>query len=98
MIKYNNCKNCISNCEHAGKDREFVCPNGVSCKTDRATINQERTAREFIKAIKTLSQHPERLDNLELYLSSHFSEWMQKFAKTPEDITYELLAFAEMEV
>lgn len=32
MIKYDNCKNCVSLCEHAGKDREFVCPNGKSCK------------------------------------------------------------------
>ena len=30
---YDNCKSCYSNCEHAGKDREFVCPGGVSCKT-----------------------------------------------------------------
>lgn len=27
-----NCKDCVSNCEHAGKDREFVCRGGVSCK------------------------------------------------------------------
>ena len=28
-----NCKGCNSSCEHAGKDREFVCVKGVSCKT-----------------------------------------------------------------
>lgn len=72
--------------------------NCKSCKIDRATVNQERTAREFIKAIKTISQHPERLENLEAYLSAHFSEWIQKYAKTPEDITFELLSFAELEV
>lgn len=32
VIKYDNCKNCHSLCIHAGKDREFVCINGVSCK------------------------------------------------------------------
>ena len=32
-IVRDNCKGCNSNCEHAGKDREFVCVNGVSCKT-----------------------------------------------------------------
>ena len=32
-IVRDNCKNCNSNCEHAGKDREFVCVKGVSCKT-----------------------------------------------------------------
>lgn len=31
-MKYDNCKNCIRECEHAGKDREFVCKNGISCK------------------------------------------------------------------
>ena len=32
-IVRDNCKDCISGCEHAGKDREFVCVKGVSCKT-----------------------------------------------------------------
>lgn len=32
-IVRDNCKNCSSSCEHAGKDREFVCAKGVSCKT-----------------------------------------------------------------
>lgn len=31
-IVRDNCKNCSSSCEHAGKDREFVCVKGVSCK------------------------------------------------------------------
>lgn len=31
-MKFDNCKDCQSGCEHAGKDREFVCPGGVSCK------------------------------------------------------------------
>ena len=31
-IKYDNCKDCHSGCVHAGKDRKFVCINGVSCK------------------------------------------------------------------
>ena len=32
-IVRDNCKGCNSSCEHAGKDREFVCVKGVSCKT-----------------------------------------------------------------
>lgn len=32
VIKRDNCKDCHSECEHAGKDREFVCINGISCK------------------------------------------------------------------
>ena len=31
-MKKDNCKDCVSKCEHAGKDREFVCIGGVSCK------------------------------------------------------------------
>ena len=38
MIKYDNCKNCVRLCEHAGKDREFVCPGGVSCKSTAAPV------------------------------------------------------------
>lgn len=35
MIKYDNCKGCGNvNCEHYGKDREFICPGGKSCKVD----------------------------------------------------------------
>lgn len=33
-IKYDNCKTCVSRCAHAGKDREFVCPGGISCKVE----------------------------------------------------------------
>lgn len=31
-IVRDNCKGCNPSCEHAGKDREFVCVKGVSCK------------------------------------------------------------------
>lgn len=34
-IVRDNCKDCTSSCEHAGKDREFVCVKGVSCKTEK---------------------------------------------------------------
>ena len=38
-MKYDNCKGCGNvNCEHYGKDREFVCINGISCKTEKAKI------------------------------------------------------------
>lgn len=33
-----NCKECVSECEHAGKDRDFTCINGISCKvTEKVT-------------------------------------------------------------
>lgn len=35
-IKRDNCKDCISACEHAGKDREFVCLGEASCKRSSA--------------------------------------------------------------
>ena len=43
-IKYDNCKNCHSGCVHAGKDRKFVCINGVSCKitTGKSQTNADR--------------------------------------------------------
>lgn len=34
-MKKDNCKDCVSKCEHAGKDREFVCIGGVSCKVKK---------------------------------------------------------------
>lgn len=34
-MKKDNCKDCVSKCEHAGKDREFVCIGGVSCKKSK---------------------------------------------------------------
>lgn len=43
-IKYDNCKDCHSGCVHAGKDRNFVCINGVSCKitTGKSQTNADR--------------------------------------------------------
>lgn len=42
MLKHDNCKDCHSKCEHAGKDREFVIPRGrESCKK-KVLTNYER--------------------------------------------------------
>ena len=40
-MMYDNCKNCVSHCEHAGKDREFVCIHGVSCKVEYSRDEME---------------------------------------------------------
>ena len=49
-MKYDNCKNCQNrNCEHFGKDREFVCINGVSCKIEKAEEEKKMTYLEQIK-------------------------------------------------
>ena len=61
-------------------------------------MKHEQNAKEFVKAIKTLAERPENLDNLECYLAYNFSEWLKKFANTPDKITAELKMFAEMEV
>jgi hypothetical protein len=58
----------------------------------------EQNAKDFTQAIKTLSERAENLENLECYLSYNFSEWLKKFANTPDKITAELKMFAEMEV
>ena len=56
----------------------------------------EQTAKQFCEALRTIAGKPENLDNLELYLSMHFSEWLEKFANTPERITAELKEFTNM--
>ncbi len=47
-IKYDNCKDCHSKCIHAGKDREFVCINGVSCKI---TMEKPQTNADRIRSM-----------------------------------------------
>ena len=37
-MKYDNCKDCVARCVHAGKDREIICRNGVSCKVTKKPI------------------------------------------------------------
>ena len=61
-------------------------------------MKYEKIAHEFIKAIKTISEKPQNLENLEIYLSYHFPAWLEKFANTPEQITAELQAFSEMDI
>ena len=61
-------------------------------------MKYEKIAHEFINAIKTISEKPQNLENLEIYLSYHFPAWLEKFANTPEQITAELQAFSEMDI
>ena len=93
-LKYDNCKNCVSQCEHAGKDREF-CYRETSCKE---VSNNAAAAKMFTAAIKEIAAKPENLDNLENYLSHHFTEWVKKWVNNPEDLATELKQFAEMEM
>ena len=57
----------------------------------------EEQATQFCEAIRTLANKPENLENLESYLSRHFSEWISKWANTPEGLAAEMKMFAEME-
>jgi hypothetical protein len=57
----------------------------------------EQEAKIFCDAIKTIAERAEALENLELYLSIHFAEWLKKWANTPEGIAQELKEFATIE-
>ena len=53
---------------------------------------------DFVEAIKLIADKPDNLDNLESYLSRHFSEWVSKWANSPEGLAAEMKEFAEMEI
>lgn len=59
---------------------------------------KEKLAEDFVKAITELVNNPKNLDNLEIYLTHHFPEWVEKYCGTPEDMVTELQQFAEMEI
>ena len=58
----------------------------------------EEQATKFCEAIRTLANKPENLENLESYLSRHFSEWISKWANSPASLAEEMKEFAEMEI
>ena len=58
----------------------------------------EEQATQFCEAIRTLANKPENLENLESYLSRHFSEWISKWANSPASLAEEMKEFAEMEI
>ena len=58
----------------------------------------EEQATQFCEAIRTLANKPENLENLESYLSRHFSEWISKWANSPVGLAEEMKEFAEMEI
>ena len=60
------------------------------------TLLYEHEAKEFCKAIRTLAEDTEALENFEFYLALHFDAWLEKWANTPENITAELMNFATM--
>ena len=58
----------------------------------------EELAKRFIEAIKRIATKEENLNNLQHYLSIHFEQWLERFAKTPLAIVCEIESFADMEI
>ena len=87
-IKYDNCKDCHSRCVHAGKNRKFVCINGVSCKitTGKSQTNADRIrAMSDEELIGFLVQFQEetinRFARFEFPNYSATADWLQQPAK-----------------
>ena len=59
---------------------------------------ENQAAADFVEAIKLIAAKPDNLDNLESYLSRHFSEWISKWANSPAGLAEEMKEFAEMEI
>ncbi len=55
-------------------------------------------AKIFCDAIRTMAEKPENIDNLESYLTWHFTTWLEKYGNCPENLAMEMKNFAEMEV
>lgn len=62
----------------------------------KATRKYENEAKEFCNAIRKLAEDNEALDNFEMYLSLQFDIWLKKWGNTPENITAELVNFANI--
>lgn len=58
----------------------------------------EELAERFVEAVKRISKKEENLNNLQHYLSIHFEQWIERFARTPLAIVCELESFADMEI
>lgn len=62
----------------------------------RDNRHYEIIAKAFCDAIRTMAAKPETIDNMESYLSNHFEVWLDRYANTPENLTYEFEGFAKM--
>lgn len=61
-------------------------------------VSDKQAAADFVAAVAEIARKPENLENLESYLSWHFSAWLAKYASTPEDMAAEMKEFARMEI
>lgn len=55
-------------------------------------------AKIFCDSIRTMAEKPENIDNLESYLTYHFTSWLEMYGSYPEDLAMEMKMFAEMEI
>ena len=57
-------------------------------------IENEKIAKAFCDSLRKMDA--EHIDKLERYLSCHFDKWLERYANTPEGLTYEMQTFSEM--
>ena len=57
-----------------------------------------KASADFVAAIKEIAGKPENLNNLESYLSHHFTEWLREYANTPDGMAAEMKEFASMDI
>lgn len=55
-------------------------------------------AKIFCDAIRTIAEKPENINNLESYLTYHFTSWLEMYGGYLEDLAMEMKTFAEMEI
>lgn len=84
-MKRDNCKNCQNRyCEHFGKDREFVCINGISCKVEN--IEEEEKKMTYLEQIKE-----DIMDYIkENYTTEEITEKMEDRDSFEEELNEEL--------
>lgn len=56
----------------------------------------EEEAKTMKKAIVTMANNEESLDNFINYLSCHFDEWIEKYANCSEKMASEFKRFSEI--
>ncbi len=84
-MKYDNCKNCGNvNCEHYGKDREFVCINGISCKVEKEE-KEEKTMKYLEQITEDIREYIE--DN---YTTEELTEKMEDRYSFEEELNDDL--------
>ena len=84
-MKRDNCKNCGNvNCEHYGKDREFVCINGISCKVEKKE-KEEKTMKYLDQITEDIREYIE--DN---YTTEELTEKMEDRDSFEEELNDDL--------